>query len=77
MIAEIKLTTIGTTQTVTLPEEFHINDDEVYLSKIDDVIMLVPRNKKTATLLNSLNNFTDDFMNTREQPPLQTREPLE
>ncbi len=77
MIAEIKLTTNGTTKTVTIPKEFHMSDDEVYLSKIDDVIMLVPRNKKTATLLNSLSNFTDDFMDTREQPPLQTREPFE
>jgi hypothetical protein len=33
-------------------------------------IVLIPKNNPSQTLWNSLDLFTDDFMETREQPPL-------
>lgn len=69
-----KIFTNGRSQAIRLPKEYRFKDDEVYINKIDDIVVIMPKNKKMASLMNSINKFTDDFMNKRNQPAVQERE---
>jgi antitoxin VapB len=69
-----KITTDGTHQVVILPEGFQLIGTEVYIKKIGNVIVLIAKDNPWQSLIASLDNFSDDFMNTRDQPLLDTRE---
>jgi len=69
-----KIFTNGRSQAIRLPKEYRFKDDEVYINKIDDIVVIMPKNKKMASLMNIINKFTDDFMDERNQPAVQARE---
>lgn len=58
----------GRSQAVRLPKDFRFKAKEVYINKIDDVIMLIPKNNPWISIVNSLDKFSDDFMAERNQP---------
>lgn len=64
----------GRSQAIRLPKEYRFKDNEVYINKIDDIVVIMPKNKKMASLMNIINKFTDDFMDERNQPTVQVRE---
>lgn len=64
----------GRSQAIRLPKEYRFKDNEVYINKIDDIVVIMPKNKKMASLMNTINKFTDDFMEERNQPAAQVRE---
>ncbi|MBI5418337.1 antitoxin [Candidatus Poribacteria bacterium] len=66
----------GRSQAVRLPKDFRFNEKEVYINKIDDVIMLISNNNPWKGLINSLDKFSDDFMTARNQPENQKRKLL-
>ncbi len=67
----------GNSQAVRLPKEFRLDCDQVYISKIDNKIILVPVQKSPLDILfEGLAEFSDDFMSDRQQPDEQTREEL-
>mgnify|MGYP001592839530 CR=1 FL=1 len=68
-----KLFKNGQSQAIRLPKKYRFKGKEVYINKLDNIIIIVPKNNPWATLLNSLNLFSDDFMETRNQPQVQTR----
>lgn len=62
----------GQDQAVHLPREFRFKGTEVYIKKMGDAVVLIPLNNPWKSLFNSLNQFSSDFMETREQPaPLE------
>ncbi|MGV0102621.1 type II toxin-antitoxin system VapB family antitoxin [Nostoc sp. DSM 114160] len=69
-----KLTTDGTHQIVILPEDFQLPGTEVYIKKIGNAIVLIAKDNPWESLIDSLDNFSDDFMTTRVQPVIDTRE---
>lgn len=69
-----KLFMNGRSQAVRLPKEYRFEGTEVYIKKVGDVVMLLPYHAPLKTLVDSLDMFTSDFMETREQPELQERE---
>ncbi len=69
-----QVSTDGTHQIVILPEGFSLVGSEVYIKKMGDAIVLVNKENPWETLFSSLEQFSDDFMGTREQPPLDVRE---
>ena len=72
-----KLFENGRSQAVRLPKEYRFNGDEVAINKIGDIVILMPKENKWSGFLNSLELFSDDFMNDgREQPAVQEREAL-
>ncbi len=73
----VKLLMNGDNQSVILPKEFQIQGSEVYIKKIGGVIVLIPKENAWQALFDSLNLFSEDFMETREQPILEIREGLE
>ncbi len=61
-------------QAISLPESYKINDDKVYIKKMGNVIYLIPFHSPWQNMVDSLSDFTPDFMENSDQPPLQTRE---
>ena len=66
----------GRSQAVRLPKEFRFSGNDVFIKKIGNLVVLVPKDDPWASLPNSLDQFTDDFMESRDQPPGDSREPL-
>ena len=71
-----KIFTNGRSQAIRLPKEFRFSADDVYIKKIGKIVILIPKDDPWASLESSLNQFTHDFMETREQPPQDSRETL-
>lgn len=71
-----KLFKNGQSQAVRLPKEYRFEGDEVYLKKVGNTVLLIPIKNSWAPLINSLDEFSDDFMNDRQQPETQKREDL-
>ncbi|MFN6500301.1 MAG: antitoxin [Nostoc sp. DedQUE01] len=69
-----KLITDGTHQIVILPEDFQLTGTEVYIKKISNAVVLIAKDNPWQSLIESLDNFSDDFMTSRGQPLLDTRE---
>ncbi|MDO8455203.1 MAG: hypothetical protein Q7S59_11580, partial [Sulfurimonas sp.] len=44
------------------------NQDEVFIAKEGDAVILFPEGSKFNILFDSLEKFSDDFMSQREQP---------
>jgi antitoxin VapB len=64
----------GNSQAVRIPKEFHLEGEEVEIRKRGASLVLKPRKKSWAALIESLAKFTDDFMaQERNQPPAQDR----
>ncbi len=67
----------GRSQAVRLPKECRFSGEEVAVNKIGDIVMLMPKENKWLGFLNSLNLFSEDFMNDgRRDNILQKREQL-
>lgn len=71
-----KLFQNGQSQAVRLPKEFRFQGNEVYIKKMGNAAVLIPTNEPWKSLLNSLDKFSKDFMETRNQPQQQIREDL-
>jgi antitoxin VapB len=69
-----KISTDGTHQIVILPEDFQMAGTEVYIKKVGNAIVLIAKDHPWQSLFESLEQFSDDFMTTRDQPPLEIRE---
>jgi antitoxin VapB len=67
----------GRSQAVRLPKEYRFDSDDVYIKKIGKLVVLIPKEAPWASLKESLDQFTDDFMETRDQPETETREAFE
>lgn len=64
----------GQSQAVRLPKEFRFDGAEVFIKKSGNVVMLIPTSHSWDSLLGSLDKFSPDFMEERDQPPSQPRE---
>lgn len=62
MVETAKIFSNGGSQAVRLPKNFRFDTDEVEINRIGEIVILVPRKKRWAGLLESLDMFTDDFM---------------
>ncbi len=64
-------------QDIKIPEKYKIDDDKVYIKKTGNVIYIIPYHNAWDSMINSVKDFSDDFMEDREQPAHQTRENLD
>lgn len=71
-----KLFRNGRSQAVRLPKEFRFEGAEVFIKRVGKAIVLIPYREPWQTLFDSLDQFSDDFMETRNQPEQQAREGL-
>ena len=66
-----KLSENGRSQAVRLPKECRFSGDEVAVNKIGAIVILMPKENKWAGFLNSLEMFSDDFMEDGRSDELQ------
>lgn len=71
-----KIFTNGRSQAVRLPKEFRFSENDVYIKKVGTMVVLIPKDDPWSILENSLDQFSDDFLETREQPAEVLRETL-
>lgn len=71
-----KIFTNGRSQAIRLPKEFRFSGDDVYINKIGKIVVLIPKDDPWSVLVNSLEQFSSDFMDDRNQPPQDSREKL-
>jgi antitoxin VapB len=73
-IEAVKIQNAKGFQAINIPENLKINDDRVYIKKMGNALYIIPFHTPWQALTDSLGEFTPDFMETRNQPPQQTRE---
>ena len=71
-----KLFKNGQSQAVRLPKAYRLPGDEVYVRRIGNAVVLLPVEQPWESLFESLGQFSDDFLQERSQPPVQSRDPL-
>jgi antitoxin VapB len=71
-----KLFRNGRSQAVRLPKEFRFDGTQVFVKKVGNMVVLIPEQGSWQTLFDSLEQFSDDFMESRNQPEQQVREGL-
>lgn len=69
-----KLFQNGRSQAVRLPKEYQFSGKDVFIKKFDNIVMLFPKTDPWAPLINSLDQFSDDFMEDRNQPSIDKRD---
>ena len=65
-----KLFSNGRSQAVRLPKDcrFEKNEKEVYIHKMEGMVILIPKKNPWESLFHSLDQFPKDFMEDRKQP---------
>lgn len=58
----------GRSQAVRLPKAYRFDDEEVFIARIDDMVVLYPRKRGWDLLARGIERFTADFMEERDQP---------
>ena len=66
----------GRSQAVRLPQEYRFDGDRVFIKRVGNSVVLIPYQEPWQSLFESLEQFSDDFMESREQPAQQKREHL-
>ena len=71
-----KLKTEKRHQVIVLAEEYQVEGDEFYVKKVGNAIVLISVDNPYQSLWDSLELFSDDFLEQREQPALEQREEI-
>jgi antitoxin VapB len=74
-----KLFRNGRSQAVRLPKKYSFSGEEVYVKKVNGVVMLIPKDEDFwKPLVDSLDKFSDDFFNFgRDQGIVEKRNQIE
>jgi len=64
----------GNSQAVRLPREYRFTEDRVYIKRLGEGVILLPFSDPWRSLLEGLDLFSADFMETRSQGETETRE---
>ena len=71
-----KLFTNGRSQAVRLPKEYRFSGNDVYIKKIGNMVILLPKENPWESFFDSLDQFSEDYMENRSQPEQSDREPI-
>jgi antitoxin VapB len=66
----------GKSQAIRLPKEYRFRGSKVYLKRMGNAVILIPEQDSWRPLIESLDRFTPDFMEERNQSPNQSHEDL-
>lgn len=61
----------GQSQAVRLPKEFRFRGIQVFIKKLSNTVLSIPAQDSWQALLDSLGQFSEDFMASRDQPERQ------
>lgn len=68
MLQTAKIFANGRSQAVRLPKEFRFDGEEVFIKRVGEMVVLIPYHAPWQSLFDSLDQFSDDYMDTRDQP---------
>lgn len=71
-----KLFQNGQSQAVRLPKAFRFEGDRVFIRRLGDAVVLLPYRNSWDVMFASLELFSDDFLEERQQPAQQERDSL-
>ena len=71
-----KLFKNGQSQAFRLPKEYRFEGTQVFIKRVGNAVLLLPEQDSWQLLFDSLGLFSDDFMESRDQPEQQEREEL-
>ena len=66
----------GKSQAIRLPKEYRFRGTKVYIKRRGNAVVLIPEQASWQTLVESLDQFSEDFLSDRQQPPTQDRADL-
>lgn len=58
----------GRSQAIRLPKKFRFTAEEVFVQRLGEAVILMPKDSSWETFINGLNSFTNDFMATGREP---------
>jgi len=61
-------------QVLKIPDNFRVDGTKVYLKKVGSIICVIPFHRPWGCMLESLDEFSDDFMDNRGQGQVYDRE---
>ncbi len=64
----------GRSQAIRLPKECRVNTDEVYIEKVGNSLMIVPKEKSKWDIARNALEELDGFEFERNQPSIQERD---
>ena len=64
----------GRSQAVRLPKDYRFPGNDVFIKKIGRIVVLLPKDDPWSPFVDSLDQFTDDFLDHRDQPQQDSRE---
>jgi antitoxin VapB len=68
----------GNSQAVRIPKEYQVADDELFINKVGNALILISKKDPWALFMQSLTEFSDDyFADGRNQPEDQNRPGLD
>jgi antitoxin VapB len=76
-IKAVNIQNVSGTQIIEIPENFRIDDDKVYLKKVGNSLYIIPFHNPWQGMFDSIDRFTDDFMDDRAQTAQQVRTPTD
>ena len=71
-----KLFQNGRSQAVRLPKDCRFSGEDVFIKRFENMVVLLPKDDPWVSLADSLDQFSEDFLNDRNQPQEQLREAL-
>lgn len=72
----IKIKRKGDKQSIDLPEKYKFDENELYIKKVGNSLVIFPKNISLDTWFKNLYNFSNDFLNERIQPEFDKRKNL-
>lgn len=70
-----KLFKNGRSQAVRLPKEFRFEGEQVFIKRVGEMVVLIPFEHPWQSLFDSVEAFSDDFLDERNQPEDQQERP--
>jgi len=67
----------GSSQAVRIPKGFRFQSNVVYLKKVSEGLLLIPKEGRFQAMRDSLSEFTGDFMIGRDQGMMEGRSGFE
>lgn len=66
----------GQSQALRIPKEFRFEKKEVYLRKFGDLVIISPEKNQWKAFLEGLDEFAEEILPDRCQPPIENREEI-
>ena len=73
---EAKLFKNGQSQAVRLPKQYRFRGAAVYIRKLGNAVILIPKDAPWESMSKACTKFTDDFMQEKRQDTQKRQDPF-